>query len=199
MFNNTRLLDKVAYGSAFGQEFKTTIKTLNNGSERRNADWSMPLGRYSIVYDALAPEDHWRVRDAFMASMGSAIAFRFKDWTDYIAKDEFIVNTTEVGVQTFQLVKNYKFGGNTLQRFITKPIVNTVQLMVDGVVQNTISVDDMTGIVAVNIQKVGRLTWNGEFDVPVRFESDVIELDPITTKGKDFYLSTDVDLVEVRE
>ena len=54
MFNETRLLDCVAYGSEFGQEFSTRITSLRSGVERRNANWSMPLGRYSVLYGSIA-------------------------------------------------------------------------------------------------------------------------------------------------
>lgn len=196
MFNETRLLDCVAYGSQFGQEFSTRIKTLRNGVERRNVNWSMPLGRYTVVYQALKEADHIAVRGAHMACMGSAIAFRFKDWADYRASGEAIGIGTGAQ-QTLQLTKGYAFGPVTLQRIIKKPVAGTVTLLADGVAIAA-TVDYTTGQVTLTADADAVITWSGEFDVPVRFESDRLDVDPVARSGGDFLLSADVDLVEDR-
>jgi len=196
MFNETRLLDCVAYGSQFGQEFKTRVVTLKSGFERRNIDWTMPMGKYSVLFQALEPADHAVVRGAHMASAGSAIPFRFKDWTDYTATAEAI-GTATGAAQTLQLVKNYTFGSLSLQRVIAKPVADTVTLYADGVEIGS-SVDTTTGIVSF-IATVGAvITWSGEFDVPVRFDSDRLDFDPAGRATGGFMLTGDVDIVEVR-
>lgn len=196
MFNETRLLDCVAYGSQFGQEFKTRIVTLKSGFERRNIEWTMPMGKYSVLFQALAPEDHALVRGAHMASMGTAIPFRFKDWTDYTAENELIGVATG-DPQTLQLVKNYTFGGMSLQRTIAKPVSGTVTLYSDGV-EIGVSVDTTNGEVSF-IAPIGEdITWSGEFDVPVRFDSDRLDFDPAGRATGGFLLTGDVDIVEIR-
>lgn len=196
MFNETRLLDCVAYGSQFGQEFRTRVVTLKSGYERRNAEWSMPLGRYSVLYQALSPEDHAAVRAAHMACMGSAIPFRFKDWTDFTAENE-VIGTATGSPQTLQLTKTYTFGPLTLTRTIKKPVADTVTLYADGV-SIGVSVDTETGIVSFIADAATEITWSGEFDVPVRFEADRLDMDPAAKSGGDFLLTGDVDLIEVR-
>lgn len=196
MFNETRLLDCVAYGSEFGQEFSTRIVSLRNGFERRNINWSMPLGRHSINYNALKPEDHIKVRGAHMASMGSAIPFRFKDWTDYRAAGELIGEGTGSS-QLLQLVKSYSFGPVTLQRIIKKPVATTVVIYVDGT-PNAATIDFLTGLVTITATEGAVITWSGEFDVPVRFESDRLDVEPVAHMQNDFALTCSVDLVEVR-
>jgi len=196
MFNETRLLDSVAYGSVFGQEFKTDIVQLRSGAERRNADWSMPLGRYSVIFDALEPKDHWKVRDAFMSSLGSAIGFRFKDWTDFIADGE-VIGFGKGVEQNIQLTKAYKFGSTELKKIIQKPVVGTVNVY-SNEVATPFTINYNTGVIVVTAPSGSVITWSGEFDIPVRFESDRLDLDPITTKGSEFYLTSDVDLVEIR-
>lgn len=196
MFNEVRLLDCVAYGSQFGQEFRTRIVSLKSGQERRNVEWSMPLGRYSVLFQALNPEDHAAVRAAHMASMGSAIPFRFKDWTDYTAEDQAIGVATG-SPQELQLVKSYTFGSLTLSRIISKPIADTVELFADGV-SIGVSVDDETGIVSFIATVGSEITWSGEFDVPVRFESDRLDFDPAAKSAGNFLLTGDVDITEVR-
>ncbi len=196
MFNETRLLDCVAYGSQFGQEFSTRIVQLRSGHERRNANWSMPLGRYSILYKSLRPQDHIKVRGAHMASLGSSIAFRFKDWTDYEA-DQEVIGTGTGAEQTLQLTKAYPFGPISLQRIIKKPVAGTVQIYANGS-PVAATVDTTTGLVSVTTSAGAEITWSGEFDVPVRFESDRLDVDPIARVSGDFLLSADVGLVEVR-
>ena len=197
MFNETRLLDCVAYGSQFAQEFSTNIQSLRSGAERRNINWSMPLGRYTVVYQALRPEHHIAVRNAHMASMGMAIPFRFKDWTDYQAEGEALgIGTGDA--QTIQLVKAYKFGPVKLSRVIKKPVGGTVTVYADGVLIGS-TTDYTTGVVSVNAPLGSVLTWSGEFDIPVRFDSDRLDVDPVVRQSDgEFLLSTDVDLVEVR-
>jgi uncharacterized protein (TIGR02217 family) len=196
MFNETRLLDCVAYGSQFGQEFKTRIVTLRSGQERRNAQWTMPLGRYTVLYQALQPEDHTAVRAAHMASMGAAIPFRFKDWTDYQATNE-VIGTATGDPQELQLTKAYTFGSLTLSRTINKPVADTVLLYADGV-EIGVAVDEVTGIVSFIADLGAEITWTGEFDVPVRFDNDRLDMDPAAKSAGNFLLTGDVDLTEVR-
>lgn len=196
MFNETRLLDKVAYGSEFGQEFSTRIVTLRNGSERRNANWSMPLGRYSVVYQSLKPEDHQQVRAAFMTSMGSLIGFRIKDWTDFRVAQQ-VIGTATGSSQTLQLFKEYQFGPMSLQRKISKPVQGTVSIYANGV-EISSTLDVTTGLVSFTAAVGEPISWSGEFDVPVRFESDRLDLQPVGPSGGDFFLSSNADLVEIR-
>ncbi|MBD8493826.1 DUF2460 domain-containing protein [Pseudomonas syringae] len=196
MFNESRLLDCVSYGSQFGREFNTRITTLKSGHERRNANWSMPLGRYSVVFDLLRPEDHKKVRDAHMACLGSLIAFRFKDWSDFQASNEHFGNGTG-STGTYALLKSYPFGPLTLQRPIAKPVEGTVQVFVDGE-PAAAEIDHTTGIVILAAPAGALITWSGEFDVPVRFESDRLDVDPIAVTEGGYILSADVDLVEIR-
>ena len=196
MFNETRLLDCVAYGSEFGQEFSTRITSLRSGVERRNANWSMPLGRYAVLYQALKPDDHIRVRAAHMASLGALIPFRFKDYSDYQAQQEVIGTGTGVE-QTLPLLKRYKFGPVELQRRIIKPVLNTVLVFADGAPVAT-TVDYVAGTVTFTAAAGAEITWSGEFDIPVRFESDRLDVEPLARIAGGFAVSCNVDLVEVR-
>ena len=205
MFNETRLLDSVAYGSEFGSEFSTRITTLKNGFERRNIQWSMPLGRYSVLFQALEPSDHIAVRGAHMASMGAAIPFRFKDWTDFQAENQLLgVGTGEN--QSEQLVKVYSFGPISLSRIIKKPVIGTVSLVewlsdvgLGVPIPIASTVDYTTGIASFAATAGRKVTWSGEFDVPVRFVDDRLDVDPVAmTCDGEYRLTADVELTEVR-
>lgn len=196
MFNESRLLDCVSYGSQYGHEFNTRVTTLRSGHERRNVVWQMPLGRFSILYNNLKPEQHAQVKAAHMASLGSAIPFRLKDWTDYQAEGEVIGEGTGAE-QVLQLTKQYSFGPLTFQRKIFKPVVGTVSVFEDGQLVAAV-VDYTTGLVTVTAPPGSTITWAGEFDVPVRFVSDRLDYDPVAARSTGFILSSDVELTEVR-
>lgn len=196
MFNETRLLDCVAYGSQFGQEFNTNDVRLRSGRSRRNARWSRPLGQYSVLYRALKPEHHAVVRNAHMASMGSLIGFRFKDWTDYRAEAEPI-GTGTGDPQELQLMKNYDFGPINFERPVAKPVSGTVTVYESGV-PVAATVDYETGIVTVTAPGGSPITWAGEFDVPVHFTDDRLDVEPNARHGVGFLLTADVGLEEIR-
>jgi len=196
MFIEERILDKVSYGSQFGREFNTRIVTLKSGRERRNADWAAPLGQYSVLYELLEPEDHKVVIDAHMSCMGAAVGFRFKDWSDYEATDEFIGVGTG-SEQELQLTKKYLFGPLEHIRTITKPVDGYITVYENGVSIPYI-LDPETGIVTFTATNGSSITWSGEFDVPVRFSSDRLDVEPIYSTSGGFLLSADVDLVEIR-
>lgn len=195
MFNNARLLDCVAYGSEFGQEFNTRITPLRSGVERRNANWSAPLGRYSVIYAALKPEDHAAVYNAHMSCMGSLIPFRFKDWRDFSA-DQEVIGTGTGSPQTLQLIKTYAFGSIDFMRKITRPV--TAALFADGSpLAATVDID--SGLVTTTAPDGAVVTWSGEFDVPVRFDDDRLDVEPLARAAGGFFLSANVSLTEVRE
>ena len=129
-----------------------------------------------------------------MACLGSAIGFLFKDWVDYQATAEVI--GTGAGVeQDLQLTKTYTFGGISLVRNIYKPVSGTVQLYENGSPVGSV-IDYETGIATVTA--TGTITWTGEFDVPVRFESDRLDYDPVAKRTGGYILTSDVDLIEIR-
>lgn len=196
MFNETRLLDCVAYGSSFGHEFSTLIKSIQNGYERRKGLWNAPLGRYEIRYQALEPEDSQLVLNAHYASMGSLIPFRFKDWKDYIADNERLGEAVD-GEQTMQLVKRYQFGPVPFVRRIHKPVWNTITVYADDE-EIPATIDYIDGTATFMAEEGQVITWSGEFDVPVRFESDRLDFTPDVKIEGGFAMSADVALVEVR-
>lgn len=192
---NQRLLDGVDMASQFGAEFSTRVVTLRSGAERRNANWSAPLGRYRVVYSALTPDQHAQVINAHRACLGRAESFRFRDWTDYRASGELLGIGMGAG-QTLQLVRRYQFGVAELVRPIVLPVLGTVQVLADGdPVAATVSA---AGVVTLTAPLGALVTWSGEFDVPVRFDDDRLDVEPRGRYGDGLILSTDVGLTEVR-
>ena len=88
------------------------------------------------------------------------------------------------GVQVaYQLQKTYGVNFSPWIREIKKPVTGTVQISVDGVSKTEsleFDVDYITGIVsflAGQIPAIGEVVTAGfEFDVPVRFDNDRLEI-----------------------
>lgn len=193
MFNESRLLDAVSYGSQFGHSYSTKINTLRSGHERRNAAWSLPLGKYSVLYENLYPEDHALVVQAHHACMGCLMGFRFKDWSDYQATRELIGTGTGAN-QTLQLTKRYTFGSITTTKDIKKPVSGTLHFYANDTEIWPISSDYTTGIFVLSATAGASIYWSGEFDVPVRFSSDEL----MSSASDGLLLTANVDLQEIR-
>lgn len=194
VFNESRLLDRVAYGSEFGHRYRTRIKELKSGVERRNGEWERPLGRYSVIYRNLKQNDSDLVVAAHHACMGSLIGFRFKDWADYQAVNEVIGYGTGAA-QTLQLTKKYTFGSLSNYRTIFKP-VTSIAVFEDGA-PLAAAVDYTTGEVSFTAAASAEITWTGEFDIPVRFASDDMSFS-VDSMADQFILNNDVELLEIR-
>ena len=78
----------------------------------------------------------------------------------------------------FQLVKAYEDGAAGYQRVIAKPVAGTVVVALDAVIEPGASVDPATGLVTLPAAPaVGTAVTAGfEFDVPVRFDTDRLEI-----------------------
>jgi uncharacterized protein (TIGR02217 family) len=83
----------------------------------------------------------------------------------------------------FQLVKTYGGAFSAYARDIVKPVAGTVRVAADGVEKSApdVSVDAATGIVTFApgvIPSAGAVVTAGfVFDVPVRFDTDFLEID----------------------
>lgn len=197
MFNESRLLESVSYGSQFGHSYMTNITQLRSGHERRNAEWSAPLGRYALSYDNLQADGHEAVIRAHHACMGQLIGFRFKDWADYKADMEQIGVGTGAN-QVVQLTKKYTFGSLSSYKKISKPVQGTVSFFA-GATQIYPSVSDYTtGVFTVNATAGAPIYWVGEFDIPVRFASDDLLFSINDGNDSTFFLTSNVDLQEIR-
>jgi uncharacterized protein (TIGR02217 family) len=188
-----------------GPAYRTNVVETFSGHEKRTVEWSEQRGRWDVASGIKTPEDFEAVRDMFRMARGRAHGFRFKDWTDYECNHSTgiveVVNST-----TGQLVKRYGSGAQLEDRIITKPIASTVVVKrVRSGTPSTISVTvDATtgGITWADHVEGDTYTWAGEFDVPVRFDTDELRVTATGPRHFDGHrplLSWDtVPLVEIR-
>lgn len=175
-----RFPDNIAYGSGGGPEFKTFVFEGQSGVEQRHQAWSRHRARYDVSYGIRDTTDMDTVRAFFYNMAGKAVGFRFKDWADYTLTDENI-GTGDGVTTTFNITKTYTTGAETYVRRIFKPISTGFVVKVNGVTQtegggNDYTIDYTTGIVTFNGGSIPpnteAVTVTGEFDVPVRFDTD---------------------------
>lgn len=203
-FHDVRLPVNIEKGVKGGPGFNTTILELSSGFEKRNINWQRTRGRWDISYGIDSKDDHEAVLAFFYARQGRAHSFRFKDWTDF----EIGVDSTDTaqdiatadGVQVdFQVTRRYVSGAFTFARETTRLVTGTVRVFIDDVEQMsgwTVDVD--TGVITfsvapLNLEVVGVIC---EFDVPVRFDSDQLDLTGIRDTVYDI---PGLDILEMRE
>ena len=89
------------------------------------------------------------------------------------------IGTGDGATTTFQLVKTYGAAHAPWARTIAKPVAGSILVAVDGTpLAEGWSCDDTTGVVTFAAAPAdgAAITAGYEFDVPVRFDSDTLEI-----------------------
>lgn len=183
----------VARGATGGPSFSTNVVTLASGAEERNILWANARSKWNISTGIRTRKQMLDVIAFFHVVKGRAYSFRFKDWNDYNATDQLMVEITPT---VWQLVKRYDIGGFQHVRTITKPVVGTVIVMIDGSPIVPAGIDYLTGQVTSASDPSSNPTASFEFDVPARFDTDHL---PVQANAFDQQVVSQIDLVEVRE
>lgn len=192
-----------SFGFVSQPDYSTQIARVQSGREVRNRLWARPLNRYTLTVGPRMEAEIYELLEFWHAVGGQECGFRFKDWADFkscaiyaepAATDQPLVLDSESD-NSYQLVKRYTKGARSQDRDILKP-VSPIMVAADGVALTLgadYSVDYTTGIVTLAAPNSGLLTWGGEFEVPVRFESDF----PIEIVNKEVQ-SVSMTLLELR-
>lgn len=206
-FHEVRLPARLAFGSNGGVERRTEIVTLGSGFERRSTPWAQGRRRYLIGANLRSLDDMAALTAFFEARRGRLYGFRFRDFADFRSCVPSGAVTAEDqnlgvgdGVRTgFPLSKLYGEGADASERRIHKPVEGTVRVGLDGAELDPADyeTDPMTGIVTFHAPPaVGAAVTAGfEFDVPVRFDADRIE---VTLESFAAGRMAAVPLIEVR-
>ena len=186
-FHEVRFPTAIAFGASGGPERKTDIVALGSGHEERNSRWADSRRHYNAGYGVRSLDDLNAAIAFFEERRGRLYGFRWKDRADWkssapggtpTATDQAI-GTGDGATTTFQLVKIYGATHAPWARTIAKPVAGSVLVAVDGTQQNGgWSCDDTTGVVtfATAPSDGAAITAGYEFDVPVRFDSDTLEV-----------------------
>ncbi|WP_102109363.1 DUF2460 domain-containing protein [Oceaniglobus roseus] len=188
-FDEIRFPASLSFGSVGGPERRTEVVTLANGFEERNTPWAHSRRRYDAGLGMRSLDDVEQLLAFFEARRGQLSGFRWKDWSDYKScpasrdpdfADQVIAVADGVGAE-FQLVKTYEAGANPYVRPIRKPVQGTVTLGLEGDLLRKgvhFDLDVTTGLVTLyEVPPEGaQITAGFEFDVPVRFDTDLIQV-----------------------
>lgn len=205
-FHEVRFPDNIGRGARGGPERRTQIVELASGDEERNASWANSRRRYDVAYGIRRADDLAAVVAFFEARNGRLHGFRFKDWGDHRScqpsgtptPTDQALGTGDGATTAFQLVKRYTSGAQSWMRSIGKPVAGTVRVALGGVEQASgWSVDIATGLVTLTTAPaVGvAVTAGFEFDVPVRFDSDALD---VTLDVERLGSITSIPLLEIR-
>ncbi|MBL4871005.1 MAG: DUF2460 domain-containing protein [Robiginitomaculum sp.] len=181
-FHNVSFPLPLAFGASGGPQRQTEIVTLASGHEQRNTSQFSSRRRYDAGIGVKSLADVQLLIAFFEARRGQYHGFRFRDPIDYssaLGKDP-VSNVDQVlgvgdGVQSdWQLRKVYGDMEGSWHRVISKPIIGSVVIALDGVETNTAQIDHGTGIVSLSTPPANGviITAGFEFDVPVRFDAD---------------------------
>jgi uncharacterized protein (TIGR02217 family) len=209
-FHEIRFPIDIARGAVGGPERRTDVVVLGSGAEERNARWANSRRSYNAGYGIKSLDDLHAVIAFFEERRGRLYGFRYRDAADWkscspgktpTAIDQSI-GTGDGAVTVFQLVKTYGSAHAPWTRSIAKPVVGTVMVAVAGVIQ-------VPGAAFLSDPTNGRITFQSghvpppgsvvsagyEFDVPVRFDTDKLEID---IKGFAHGAIPSIPIVEVR-
>ncbi len=207
-FHQVRFPLDIALGARGGPERFTEIVTLGSGAEERNARWADSRRRYDAGYGIKSLADMQIVLAFFEERRGRFHSFLWRDPLDHSSStpeaailpgDQPLGTGDGTNVQ-FQLKKRYGGSFDPYDREITKPVAASVRVALDGVEISgaDFSVDDLTGSITFNVAPGAgvAITAGFEFDLPVRFESDHLNIEVASFDAAD---APSIPVIEVRE
>jgi len=210
MFHDIRFPTDISRGATGGPERRTEIVALGSGHEERNARWSASRRTYNAGYGIKTLDQLHAVVSFFEERRGRLHGFRWRDHVDWKSCPPLgspspldqIIGTGDGTTATFQIVKTYGASHAPWTRTIAKPVAGTVVVAVAGVAQaegSHFTVDATTGEITFlsgHVPAVGAAVTAGfAFDVPVRFDTDRLE---VSVRGLEHGAIPSIPLVEIR-
>lgn len=207
-FHEVRFPANLSFGSVGGPERRTEVVALSNGFEERNTPWAEARRRYDAGVSLRSLDDIEDLIAFFEARQGQLHAFRWKDWADFkscrasqvVGFQDQLIGVGDGARLSFQLAKTYASGPASQVRRITKPVAGTVRVGLQGDEQAVglhFDVNWATGILTfASPPALGeQVTAGFEFDVPVRFDTDRIQVSVASFQAGEV---PNVPVVEVR-
>lgn len=189
-FHEVRLPLDVSLGSRGGPVRRTDIVTLASGREHRNSRWAGSRRRYDAGLGVRTVDALHIVIAFFEERRGRLYGFRFRDRTDWRSGPpsreptplDQRIGTGTGAERNFQLVKAYGSAFAPYSRAIAKPVGGTVRVALNGIEQmlgSNFNCDPATGIVTFSAAPPAGavITAGFAFDVPVRFDTDELDID----------------------
>jgi uncharacterized protein (TIGR02217 family) len=201
--------DDVLFPIEIGQEasvapsFSTNIVTSASGYESRNVNWAQARLRLDAGPGVRGDSELETLLAFFRARRGPAVGFRFRDpydnssngMTGQPGATDQAIGIGDGTTDRFKLVKNYGLGE---QRRITRPVSGSVSVAVNGTELISGWTLEDKGVVQFASAPApdAAITAGFQFDTPVRFAEDRIEINRSTFLAGE---APSVPLIEVRE
>ena len=182
----------IALNSSGGPERRTEIVALGSGREERNARWAHSRRRYDAGYGIKSFDALSEVVAFFEERRGMLHGFRWRDRLDHSSAAPGIAVTPfdqAIGIgdgdrTVFPLIKTYGGAFAPYARSIAKPVSGSVRVAVNGeeIEEGTaFTCDGTTGLVTFldghGPAEGDAVSAGFLFDVPVRFDTDFLEVD----------------------
>jgi len=181
--HDIRFPTNISLNASGGPERRTRIVTLASGHEERNTPWSQSRRRYDAGYGVRSLDDIHTVIAFFEARRGRLHGFRWRDWADYRSGPpsaepnplDQLLAIADGSTAAFPLIKTYTSGPAAEIRPITHPVPETITAAIDGIpIAVTVAGDTIT--FATPPAAGAEVTAGFEFDTPVRFDTDRLDI-----------------------
>jgi uncharacterized protein (TIGR02217 family) len=199
-FHEIRFPDDIAFGARGGPEFNTSVVLTGGGFEQRNVNWQAARRRYDVGHGVKTQAQFQALLAFYLARAGRAHGFRFRDHADFLLPEQSIGEGDGASLE-FQLFKRYSSGGIDHDRALRKPVAGTVAFWLDASPQAEgadFSVDAATGLVTFAVAPAAGIDVRAvcEFDVPVRFDTDLMAAENPVFEAMTW---PGIELVELRQ
>ena len=209
-FHEIRFPTALSRGAHGGPERRTDIVTLGSGFEERNSRWADSRRSYNAGFGIKSLDDLEAVTAFFEERRGRLHGFRWRDHADWKScppgraptPTDQPIGTGDGTTAIFQLVKTYGSAFAPWTRAIAKPVAGTVLVAVAGATKipgTDFTIDTASGRITFlpgHIPAAGTaITAGYEFDVPVRFDADRLDID---VQGIHHGTIATIPIVEIR-
>ena len=187
-FHNISFPLPLAFGASGGPSRRIDITQLASGAEHRNTAHAQSRRRYNAGAGLKTVDEVYDLIEFFEARLGQLYSFRYRDPIDYKSRkpNEIISSTDQIigrgdgMVQEFQLIKTYSDAAGAYERLITKPVLGSVKIAIDGaeISSSKFTVNELTGVISFNTAPSSEAVISAgfEFDVPVRFDTEQLDV-----------------------
>ncbi len=190
-FHEIRFPLDLALKATGGPERRTDVVVMASGREERNQRWAHSRRRYDAGYGVRSFAALAEVVAFFEERRGRLYGFRFRDrldWKSALPDSAIGIADQTLGTGTgartvFQLIKRYGGDHEPYDRPIAKPVEGSVRVAVAGLEKTRgadFDLDVTTGLVTFRPGAIpppgASVTAGFAFDVPVRFDTDVLDV-----------------------
>ena len=196
VFHEIRFPLDISLHSSGGPERRTDVVTLGSNREMRNARWANSRRAYQAGYGVKSFAALAQVLSFFEERRGRLYGFRWRDRLDYkscsldanpAATDQVLGVGDGVNKQ-FQLAKTYGQSFAPYIRIIQKPVTGTLLVAVNGIPKVSgadFTADFTTGVISFTAApaSAAQVTAGFQFDVPVRFDTNFLDVDYSAFQG----------------